>query len=129
MSVPGVGGVVFNSKNEVLLLRDRSGYWVFPKGHIDSGETSEATVVREVREETGVKAQALDNLHTTRYCNSQNIEREVQWFLMRGEGPIRVETEAGMTGVGFFEIPEARRMLAFSEDEQLLEAACGCLAI
>ena len=36
----GAGGVVFNSKGEVLLLRDRMGFWVFPKGHPEEGEAS-----------------------------------------------------------------------------------------
>lgn len=31
------------------------GYWDFPKGHVEQGETEEATVRREVREETGLR--------------------------------------------------------------------------
>jgi len=33
----GAGGVVFNAKREVLLLRDRMGFWVFPKGGVAGG--------------------------------------------------------------------------------------------
>lgn len=49
----GAGGVVFNAKREVLLLRDRMGFWVFPKGHPEPGESLEEAAVREVWEETG----------------------------------------------------------------------------
>ena len=38
-AVPGAGGVVFNDRGEVLLIRDRNGFWVFPKGHLEPGET------------------------------------------------------------------------------------------
>jgi len=37
-----------------LLLHYPSGHWEFPKGHIEGKESEEETVVREVREETGL---------------------------------------------------------------------------
>lgn len=82
----GAGGVVFNAKREVLLLRDRMGFWVFPKGHPEPGESLEEAAVREVWEETGVRAEVLLPLYPTRYVNPKGVEREVHWFLMRGRG-------------------------------------------
>lgn len=82
----GAGGVVFNAKREVLLLRDRMGFWVFPKGHPEPGESLEEAAVREVWEETGVRAEVLLPLYPTRYVNPKGVEREVHWFLMRGGG-------------------------------------------
>jgi len=32
----------------------RGGHWEFAKGHVEPGETEEDTVLREVREETGI---------------------------------------------------------------------------
>lgn len=119
--VPGAGGLVFNSAGEVLLIRDRKGYWVFPKGHVEEGEALEDAAVREVREETGVRARVQAPLGTTHYTNDRGVAREVHWFLMRGNGPVQLE--AGMTGAGFFEPEEAARRLAFAEDVQLLRRA------
>ncbi|PZA08666.1 MULTISPECIES: NUDIX hydrolase [unclassified Meiothermus] len=123
VSVVGAGGVVLNQAGEVLLLRDRMGYWVFPKGHVDQGESFEQAAIREVREETGIQARVVSALSPTRYTNHRGIQREIHWFLMRGEGKVRLEP--GMTGAGFFEPEEARRLLAFPEDLRLLQEALG----
>ena len=116
--VPGAGGLVFNAAGEVLLIRDRMGYWVFPKGHVEEGETLEAAAVREVSEEVGIEARVEAALGVTRYTNDRGAAREVHWFLMRGEGPVRLEP--GLTGAGFFDPEEAALRLAFAEDTALL---------
>jgi len=41
---------------EFLLLRNRRGFWGFPQGHKEKGESEIQTLIREVREETGIKA-------------------------------------------------------------------------
>ena len=77
--------------------------------------------MREVWEETGVRAEVLLPLYPTRYVNPKGVEREVHWFLMRGERAPRLEE--GMTGAGWFSPEEARALLAFPEDLGLLEVA------
>ncbi len=57
----GVTGVVRAADGRVLLLRHRlwpaEGQWGFPSGFAERGETFQETVVREVREETGLTVQ------------------------------------------------------------------------
>lgn len=54
----GVTGVVRTADGRVLLLKHRfwppSSQWAFPGGFAKRGETFEQTVLREVREETGL---------------------------------------------------------------------------
>lgn len=52
----GSTGIIFrNGQNEVLLVqRLDNGVWVLPGGGIDSGESAEMAVVREILEETGL---------------------------------------------------------------------------
>jgi ADP-ribose pyrophosphatase YjhB (NUDIX family) len=54
----GVTGIVRAGDGRVLLLRHRlwppEGQWGFPSGFAQRGETFQETIVREVREETGL---------------------------------------------------------------------------
>tara|TARA_A100001201_G_C4025501_1_gene181860 strand:+ start:219 stop:629 length:411 start_codon:yes stop_codon:yes gene_type:complete len=48
------GILVFNQKNEVLVLFKADGSPDIPKGHINEGETPIEAVKRELNEETGI---------------------------------------------------------------------------
>jgi 8-oxo-dGTP pyrophosphatase MutT (NUDIX family) len=48
------GGVVLNTRGEVLVVNQRGLTWSLPKGHIDPGEDALAAARREIREESGV---------------------------------------------------------------------------
>jgi 8-oxo-dGTP pyrophosphatase MutT (NUDIX family) len=58
VSVKGV--VVVDGR--VLLLRNERDEWDLPGGRPDSGETFEAAIAREAREEANVEVAALDRL-------------------------------------------------------------------
>jgi putative (di)nucleoside polyphosphate hydrolase len=52
----GVGAMIVNRDGLVLLLerRDRPGSWQMAQGGLDPGEAPEESVLREVKEETGI---------------------------------------------------------------------------
>jgi diadenosine hexaphosphate hydrolase (ATP-forming) len=119
----GAGGVVFDADGRVLLIRQRSGPWVFPKGHLDPGETHLSTALREVEEEAGIDATCPDPERRwfTRYVNDRGEPRRITWF--------RLEAPAGATPTmrerqfaeGAFLTPgDAAERLSFEEDRALL---------
>ncbi|MEV7552742.1 NUDIX domain-containing protein [Amycolatopsis sp. NPDC089917] len=53
-----VGGIVHDELGRILLILRANepgrGLWSVPGGHVEPGETDEAAVIREMREETGL---------------------------------------------------------------------------
>jgi ADP-ribose pyrophosphatase YjhB (NUDIX family) len=50
----GCGAIVFNSNDEILMIKRANGRWFYPGGFCDIGLSPAENVVREVREETGL---------------------------------------------------------------------------
>ncbi|MEU0030045.1 bifunctional class I SAM-dependent methyltransferase/NUDIX hydrolase [Streptomyces sp. NPDC006335] len=55
----GVGAILYGPEG-LLLGRHRRGTWELPGGTVEPGESLEETVVRELREETGIEARPAD---------------------------------------------------------------------
>lgn len=58
--MPGAGALVRNAQGHLLLqLREDDGTWSLPGGAVEPGETPARAVVREVREETGLRVRPV----------------------------------------------------------------------
>ena len=51
------------------------GHWVLPKGLVEPGEQSLQAAVREVHEETGLRAEPVTRLPSSRYIYRRGSER------------------------------------------------------
>jgi len=76
---------------QVLLVtaRRNSRNWIFPKGHIEKGESPEQAALRETREEAGVSAKLIGPAGILEY-GSLGTKARVEYFLVlftREAGP------------------------------------------
>ena len=65
--IPGVGAIVVGKKGILLARRDKppgTGLWSIPGGGVEVGETQEESVVREVKEETGILCSVIKFVST-----------------------------------------------------------------
>ena len=114
------GGVVFRMSPEgraYLLVRARKvpGAWVFPKGHIEPGESARQAAIREVLEEAGVAASIVAPLGRV----ALGAER-TEMFLMACESSRGARGERDCAWLG---LRQASAALAFDESRALLERA------
>jgi 8-oxo-dGTP pyrophosphatase MutT (NUDIX family) len=82
------GAVVFREEDDrllVLLVRSKKdpSIWVFPKGHVEAGESAAQTAIRETREETGVEGELAGPIGEPLEFQSGDEPVSVQYFLIR----------------------------------------------
>ncbi len=79
--IRAAGGVVVRDGRVLLVHRARYDDWSLPKGKLEPGETWEQAAVREVAEETNLRAKVEKALGSTRY-EVGGRPKEVRWFRM-----------------------------------------------
>ena len=128
-AVVGAGGVVFDAEGRVLVLHHVDGAWVFPKGHIEAGETSEAAAVREVAEEAGVDAEVLAGAPTwtTDYRNDRGQHRHITWYACTTDATDVTLTERAFPDGGFYPPADAMRLVTHESDRDLLAAVLAAV--
>jgi 8-oxo-dGTP pyrophosphatase MutT (NUDIX family) len=127
------GGVVFKITREGAryLLVEASGTrdrWVFPKGHIEGGETGAIAALREVGEEAGVRARLVRRLAPVEH--KKDGERiSIVYFLMAYAGrttPLEMRRVRWLTfgeAIEALDVGKSRRILRSAD--RLIAAATG----
>ena len=98
-----------------MRARSNDREWVFPKGHIESGESAEHAAIREVAEEAGVDARIESDVGVLDLPNGRS-----RMFLMRYAGRARAPAERECAWLRYGDASEAT---AFAESRKLLTAA------
>src|SRR5919198_1223161 len=80
------GGGIIVYGEFVVLRRNKAGRWIFPKGHVDPGETTAQTAAREAEEETGLLVEVVEPAGSAKYKDDDEKVR-VEYFILRALGP------------------------------------------
>lgn len=128
MKETSAGGVVFNS-DKILLLRKFSGGWVLPKGHVKKGETFSETALREVQEESGIKAELGEYIDSIeyQYYNFRKMKKSskvVHWFTMYSDDmdfmPLQKE---GFNEARYVDLKKALNILIHKNEKMIIKKA------
>ena len=102
-----------------------------PKGHVEPGETSEETAVREVAEETGISGRILAPLGTIDFwfvAEGRRIHKTVHHFLLLAEGGELSDADVEVTEVAWVPLSELSERLAYADERRLVSRVAELLA-
>ena len=131
------GGVIYAVRDGVVwvaLIHVRRR-WGLPKGHVERGERTRQTAIREVREETGLLGKIERKLGTISYTyrgksktgEVARIAKRVTFFLLRYlEGEVYGH-DYEVDEARWFPIDEALRALKFATEKKMVRKAQALL--
>jgi 8-oxo-dGTP pyrophosphatase MutT (NUDIX family) len=133
------GGLVISSHDPSLVAlishRNRGGGadWCLPKGHIEHGETTAETAVREVYEETGLEAEVISKIGEIKYTfrlGPKRIRKTVHHYLLKQVGG-NLNHHGDPTGevlaVKWFAMHELHDVLAHENEKKMVTLALEIL--
>jgi 8-oxo-dGTP pyrophosphatase MutT (NUDIX family) len=127
------GGIVIRADGDRFQLvagrrrRDRDAVtWTLPKGTPHPGETTEATALREVGEETGLEVEIVRRFESIEYTFVQSgtrIYKTVHYFLMVPTGGDLARHDREFEAVRWIDFDEAQSILTFETERALVARA------
>lgn len=128
-AVAAAGGVVTRADphGRRVLVVHRPNYddWSLPKGKVDPGETWAMAAVREVREETGVRARICARVAQTEYEDRRGRNKTVQYFTMAvDDDPAGRIPDDEVDIVDWWAYDDAVLRLTYPRDRAMLADAC-----
>lgn len=116
------GAIIYNTNNEVLIIKHNKGHWDFPKGHIEINETELETAIREVKEETNLDIKIYaDYRYVIHYNPELDIEKTVVFFLARNISDNIIKQDEEVAIIDWFNYKEAMNILTYDTAKQLLK--------
>lgn len=114
-------GTIIIDNNKVLLIRQKQGFYGFPKGHVEGNETEVETAIRETKEETNLDVIVDESKRfEISYIVNDNIDKNVVYFLAKltGENNI-IAQEEEINEVIWVDIDKAEDILTFDNLKEL----------
>lgn len=126
--VQAAGGVVVRDGPDgprvALVHRPRYDDWSLPKGKADAGETPEATALREVAEETGMRCKAVRRVGEARYRDARGRPKVVHYWLMEPESGTDAFTPGDeVDDLRWCSPSESERLLSYDHDREVVRWA------
>jgi 8-oxo-dGTP pyrophosphatase MutT (NUDIX family) len=118
--------------NDVVVIvpvkRDAAGNRVLglPKGHADGDETPEAAATREVREETGVDAELVDELGDVRYTyqrGGRQVDKLVRFYLFEYRSGDVADHDHEIEDARWMPMAQAAESLTYSGEREMVARA------
>lgn len=117
------GAIIFND-GKVLVVKQTSGFYGFPKGHVEIGETEKETAIRETKEETGLDIKIIsDKRYTQSYIVKENVHKDVVFFIAKLENNNEKRQVEEIEEILWIDINEVEKILTYDSLKELWKEA------
>ncbi|MDL2310727.1 NUDIX hydrolase [Peptostreptococcaceae bacterium OttesenSCG-928-C18] len=118
------GGIVVH-KGSVAVLRKFRGDWVLPKGRLEKGETKEEAALREVNEESGIKAEIIRYIGYVKYwykhIDGEKVQKTVHYYYMKTtDTKLIPQREEGFTEATYMPFDKAIHHLKHDAEKNMV---------
>lgn len=106
---------------QIMLVRAKKTpeHWIYPKGHIEAGETAEIAAARELEEEAGIRAEPLGQIGSLQFrFRERDINVEYYLLAFTSEVPRQEKRERRWCSYD-----EALTLLSHADAAELLKKA------
>ena len=131
------GAVVFTrggGEIRYVIVCSVNGYYGYPKGHVEAGESEQETALREIKEETGLDVVLREGFRTTDEYMLQlegytDIHKQVVYFLAEYEGQAPSAQPSEIAEIKLMTFEEALAVFQFEGNRRILREAHNFLMI
>jgi len=107
----------------LLVQHGTSGYWGFPKGHAEEGESPREAALRELFEETHLEvvrflSESILEEHYSFYRQSQQVDKTVFYLIAEVRGSIKLQ-KAEIRSSRWIPLLEATHALTYETDKNI----------
>lgn len=123
------GAVVFtriDGEIKYVLVKQLEGFYSFPKGHMEEGETEKETALREIFEEIGIRPNIIEGFITKdehTIPNKPNVIKQVVYFLAEYSNQKITIQEEELLGYELVTYEEAIKMFKYESSKRILKEA------
>ena len=115
---------VINGKRKYVIITNMKGIYGFPKGHIEKGETENQTALREIKEETNLDVNLLDDFKESETIikDEQRI-KHITYFLASYNDQKIKPKEDEVSSIKLMSYDEAINLFQFDSRREVLKKA------
>ena len=123
------GAVVFTRLNgdiRYVLAQNLEGYYGFPKGHMEAGETETETALREIREEVGLCPRLIDGFRAETehpLPKKPGVIKQIVYFLAEYEDQEIIFQKEELMSAPLVSFEEAMALFVFESSKRILNEA------
>ncbi|KXX70988.1 8-oxo-dGTP diphosphatase MutT [Flammeovirga sp. SJP92] len=106
-----VAAVIIDDQQRILITqrplhKSQGGLWEFPGGKVENSESNEEALVREIKEELGVKIAVGEFIHSCQHDYGNTVIELIVYFSKINEGSIHLNEHIDMEWISVEELEQ-----------------------